>query len=72
MKRAIGQMVLQLHSKCPTATGGEISCVNDNQELIGVIPVFKTKKAARAIFGPNVPLRGLEFLEDVKHPGGAT
>lgn len=46
-------IVMRLLAELPTGIGGlKMRAANDGQGLLGVCPVFKSKKAARDIFGP--------------------
>lgn len=42
-----------------------VRCDNEREGVVGVIPVFRTKTAARKWYGRNVELREIEIPEPV-------
>ena len=49
-----GYVVMKLISLAPTSMGIKIDLATDNK--IGMLPVFRTKKSARAVYGAKVEL----------------
>jgi len=54
MARSSGYIVMKLQTKM--TSGGKLVQISSDQACLGVLPVFKTKKAARAIFGKDIEL----------------
>jgi len=54
MARPSGYIVMKIQTKMES--GGELLRISSDQACLGVLPVFKTKKAARAIFGKDVKM----------------